>query len=83
MELKVYLDLPNIERKKIRLKRDIKSRARTKKSILKQYTNSVEPMYIKYTEKTKKYADVIIRKKNIQDDISFKMVSEKINEIIK
>ncbi|MDT8303772.1 MAG: uridine kinase [Sedimentisphaerales bacterium] len=43
-----------------RLKRDIEERGRTVDSIIRQYTETVRPMYIKFIAPSKQYADILI-----------------------
>ena len=82
MDLKIYLDISNEFRKKIRTERDKKHRARTDKSILLQYKNSVNPMYIKYIKPTSKFADIIIKDNNYYND-SFNILSKEIDHILR
>ena len=75
IDYKVYLDIKEEIRKERRIIRDKKHRGRTHKSILKQYQNTVHPMYIKYIKPMKKYSDLII-KENSNNGIEFhKLVS--------
>ena len=80
MSMKVYIDIPNNIRKSRRIERDKKNRARTESSILNQYKNMVEPMYIKYIKPTIRYADLIINKIDKTDEGYNKLIS-KINKI--
>ena len=82
INLKFFLDKPCNLRKELRLKRDIKSRDRTEKSINAQYNNSVQPMYKEFIEKTKKYADVIIKEDSIVNSNAFTILSNEINKIL-
>ena len=82
INLKFFLDKPCDLRKELRLKRDIKSRDRTEKSINAQYNNSVQPMYKEFIEKTKKYADVIIKEDSIVNSNAFTILSNEINKIL-
>lgn len=43
-----------------RLKRDIHERGRSIDSVLKQYEETVRPMYLQFIEPSKRYADIII-----------------------
>ena len=43
-----------------RLKRDIEERGRTVDSVIKQYTETVRPMYLQFTEPSRQYADILI-----------------------
>ena len=82
MDAKFFLDKPCNLRKELRLKRDIKTRDRTEKSINTQYNNSVQPMYKEFIEKTKKYADVIIKEDSIVNSNAFAILSNEINKIL-
>ena len=82
INLKFFLDKPCDLRKELRLKRDIKSRDRTEKSINTQYNNSVQPMYKEFIKKTKKYADVIIKEDSIVNSNAFTILSNEINKIL-
>jgi len=60
MDIKVYIDTaPDICFIR-RLKRDIEERARTVDSVIKQYTETVRPMYFQFVEPSKRHADIII-----------------------
>ena len=43
-----------------RLKRDIEERGRTVDSVIKQYTETVRPMYLQFTGPSRQYADILI-----------------------
>ena len=60
MDLKIFVDTPSDIRILRRVKRDVNKRARTIESIIKQYNDTVRPMYIKFVKPTKDYADLII-----------------------
>ncbi|MBI45369.1 MAG: uridine kinase [Candidatus Marinimicrobia bacterium] len=79
----IFIDIPNNTRKKRRLDRDIKDRKRTLQSIEKQYTTTVEPMYLKYIKPTKKYSNIIIKDVSKSDKGYIKLletISNYINE---
>ena len=65
MNLKIFLDIPEKTRIERRIIRDKKSRARTEESILKQYNNTVKPMYEKFVKPLKKHSDLIIKDNDI------------------
>lgn len=65
MDLKIFLDISDKTRIQRRIIRDKKSRARTEESILKQYNNTVKPMYEKFVKPLKKHSDLIIKDNNI------------------
>jgi uridine kinase len=43
-----------------RLKRDTEERGRTVDSIIRQYTETVRPMYLQFIEPSRRYADIMI-----------------------
>ena len=43
-----------------RLKRDVEERGRTVDSVIRQYTETVRPMYLEFVEPSKQYADILI-----------------------
>jgi len=75
MSYSVYLEVPNDIRKDRRFKRDLANRDRTAESISMQYKNTVEPMYKKYIEPTKKYSDIIINKIDKKDNGYFELLN--------
>tara|TARA_B100000686_G_C16546885_1_gene840381 strand:+ start:159 stop:797 length:639 start_codon:yes stop_codon:yes gene_type:complete len=83
IDLKVFLDKPDTLRKKIRFERDVKQRARTNKSIENQYSKTVQPMYIKFINKTKNNADLIIKEDNMVNSTAFTILCKEIEEILK
>lgn len=62
--IKIFVEAPDDIRLIRRIQRDIKERGRDIDSIIDQYLNYVRPMYVKYIEPTKKYADVVIQNEN-------------------
>ena len=61
MDLKIYVDADRDIRFIRRLKRDTEKRGRSVSHIIQQYLDSVRPMHEQFVEKTKNYADIIIR----------------------
>ncbi len=59
-DLKLYVELDDDIRFIRRLSRDVKERGRSIDSVVKQYLDTVKPMYHKYVKPTKRYADIII-----------------------
>ena len=43
-----------------RVKRDVEERGRTMESVLKQYQDTVRPMFMQFIEPSKQYADIIV-----------------------
>ena len=70
-DIKIFIEAPEKVRFKRRLNRDVKERGRTIQSIKKQYTKTVLPMYKKFIEPSKKYADLIINgNDNIKNNLN-------------
>jgi uridine kinase len=65
-----------------RLKRDIEQRARTVDMVIKQYTDTVRPMYSQFIEPSKRYADIIIPRggKNL---VAIDILSTKIDSLLR
>ncbi|MCX8190519.1 MAG: uridine kinase [Candidatus Diapherotrites archaeon] len=61
LDLKVFVDSPKKKRLARRIERDVKERGRTRESVIKQFTETVEPMHKKYVEPCKRIADIIIK----------------------
>lgn len=81
MDIKVFIDTPLDICLCRRLKRDVIERSRSYESIINQYESNVKPMYSKFIEPTKKYADIIIPnggKNNIATD----MIRSNMKEIL-
>ena len=60
LDIKIYMEVESDIRFIRRLKRDINDRGRNQSQVIKQYLESVKPMYTKYVEPSKKYADIIV-----------------------
>ncbi len=60
MDYRVFIDTPPDICFIRRLKRDIEERGRTVDSVIKQYTETVRPTYLQFTEPSKQYADILI-----------------------
>jgi len=81
MDIKIFLDVPDDLRLSYRIKRDTKERGRTVESIMKQYTNTVRPMYDQFIYPSKNSADIILD--NTQNDHgSFLLIKNEINKIL-
>jgi len=59
--LKIFIDCPGRMRRGRRLLRDLRSRGRTRASILEQLKNTVEPMHERFVAPQQKWADVVLR----------------------
>jgi uridine kinase len=82
LDIRVFVDaMPDICFIR-RLQRDISERGRTIDSIISQYLQTVRPMFFKYVEPSKKYADIIIPRggKNL---IAIDILKTKIEDLLK
>lgn len=60
LDVKIFVDTDADEMLLRRVERDINERGRTFESVKEQYLNTVKPMYLKFCEPSKRYADIII-----------------------
>ena len=65
-----------------RLKRDIKERHRSLDSVLKQYEETVRPMYLQFIDPSKRYADIIVPRGG-GNRIAIDMIKAKMRELLK
>ena len=68
IDLKIFIDASDKLRLSRRIKRDTDERGRTHRSIMKQYSKSVRPMFNRFVAPTAKYADIIIDSKKNEID---------------
>jgi uridine kinase len=59
--LKIFVDCPVRTRRGRRLTRDLRSRGRTRASVLEQLQTTVEPMHARFVAPQQKWADVVLR----------------------
>ena len=64
-----------------RLKRDIKERGRSIDSVLKQYEDTVRPMYLQFIDPSKRYADVIVPRGG-GNRIAIDLIKAKMRELL-
>lgn len=64
-----------------RLRRDIKERGRTLDSVLKQYEETVRPMYLQFIDPSKRYADLIVPRGG-GNRIAIDMIKAKMRELL-
>lgn len=60
MDYRVFIDTPLDICFIRRLKRDVEERGRTMDSVIKQYMETVRPMFLQFVEPSKQYADILI-----------------------
>lgn len=80
-DVKIYIDTDADEMVLRRIERDTQKRSRTLESVINQYLKTVKPMYLQFTEPSKRYADVIIPHggKNI---VALNMVVAKLKKLL-
>ena len=59
--LKIFIECPVRTRRSRRLTRDLRSRGRSRASILEQLRRTVEPMYARFVAPQQKWADITLR----------------------
>ncbi len=64
-----------------RLKRDIKERGRSLDSVLRQYEETVRPMYLQFIDPSKRYADLIVPRGG-GNRIAIEMIKAKMRELL-
>jgi uridine kinase len=64
-----------------RLKRDIKERGRSLDSVLKQYEETVRPMYLQFIDPSKRYSDLIVPRGG-GNRIAIDMIKAKMRELL-
>jgi len=64
-----------------RLKRDMKERGRSIDAVLKQYEETVRPMYLQFIEPSKRYADIIVPRGG-GNRIAIDMIKAKMRELL-
>lgn len=64
-----------------RLKRDLKERNRSLDAVLKQYEETVRPMYLQFIEPSKRYADIIVPRGG-GNRIAIDMIKAKMREML-
>ncbi len=81
LDIKVYVEADPDECFIRRLIRDKNERGRTTESVINQYIETVKPMYERFIEPTRKFADVIILRGG-ENAVAIEMVSQIINSRI-
>ena len=79
INIKIYVDTPLDICLARRIERDVIERGSTISRTLEQYRNQVRPMFLKYIEPSKKYANIIVPrggKNNIALDIIKARIAE-------
>ena len=80
MDIKLFVDTDSDLRIIRRIQRDIKERGRTADSVIDQYLTAVRPMHNMFIEPTKRYADLIIPQRGV-NNVAIDLMVTKIKTI--
>ena len=81
MDIKIFVDCDDDIRIIRRIKRDVNSRGRSLTSVIEQYLKTVKPMYEKFIEPTRKYADIIVPRGG-KNEIALNMILSNIKQLL-
>jgi len=81
MDIRIYVDTPLDTCFIRRLERDVIERARTMESVVTQYQSTVRPMFVKFIEPSKRYADIIVPHGG-RNRIAIEIIKAKMKELI-
>lgn len=76
-DLKIFLDVDYKTRFNRRLRRDIIERGRNKDEVENRFKSTIDVMHYKYVDKTKEYADVILKSND-----NFEIIEQALNSFI-
>lgn len=79
MDIKCFLHVEADIRFTRRLHRDVNERGRSLESVIGQYYETVKPMYIKYLEPQKQFADFTVGE---ETDVAAQILSAKLREVL-
>lgn len=79
LDIKCYLDVDSDIRFTRRLHRDVNERKRSLDSIIKQYYETVRPMYQKYLAPQRQYADFIVGE---ETDMAASILAAKVDQLL-
>jgi uridine kinase len=79
-DITVFLHVDSDIRFIRRLHRDVEERGRSLDSVITQYYETVRPMYQKFLEPQRQYADVVVGE---ETDVAASILASKINELLK
>lgn len=81
MDIRIFMDTPLDICLLRRLQRDVLERERSMESVLKQYQETVRPMYLQFIEPSKRYADIIVPRGG-ENRIAIDMILAKMRELL-
>lgn len=80
LDIKCYLHVESDIRFTRRLHRDVKERGRSLESVIEQYYETVRPMYQKYLDPQRQYADFIVGE---ETDVAAEILAAKVNDMLR
>ena len=81
MDIRIFMDTALDICLTRRLSRDLLERGRSVDSVLKQYHDTVRPMYLQFIEPSKRYADIIVPRGG-ENRIAIDMIKAKMRELL-
>lgn len=81
MDIRIFMDTPLDICLLRRLKRDIVERKRSLESVITQYQETVRPMYSRFIEPSKRYADIIVPRGGM-NRIAIDLIKAKMREAL-
>jgi uridine kinase len=81
MDMRIYMDTSLDIAFIRRLTRDVFERGRTMESVISQYETTVRPMFTKYVDPSKRYADIIVPHGG-KNRIAIDMIKAKMKELL-
>jgi len=82
MDIKLFVDADADVRFIRRLRRDLMERGRSVDSIIRQYEESVRPMYLQFVDPAKRHADLIVPEGG-HNKVAIDLVKSKIRELLR
>jgi uridine kinase len=79
-DVKIYMDVPIDICLIRRIKRDVSERGRCFQTVLKQFTETVRPMFYQYIEPSRHFADITISQGG-ENRVAIEMLKAKINQL--
>jgi uridine kinase len=80
MDIKCFLHVDSDIRFTRRLHRDVKERGRSLESVIAQYYDTVRPMYQKYLDPQRQYADFVVGE---ETDVASQILAARVHELYK
>ncbi|MGL4207366.1 MAG: uridine kinase [Aeromonadaceae bacterium] len=81
MDVSIFMDTPLDICLIRRLVRDVEERGRNMESVIRQYQNTVRPMFLQFIEPSKQYADIIVPRGG-RNRIAIDMIKSRIRHML-